>query len=1331
MTLTPLLLKKLDEYKKHCIIALDFFYKYDFEHALGDFRKSGEALMKALILHHFRDVNGEKIILGELNDTLTTLSPPKKMEYQDLLNIVKNKKLLPMDIGRLKDLQKKGNISQHNPNTPTNFHVDAELCKSQSFQLTSTLYKKLNYQIPQELENSYTGQINKALITDITNSGWNDLLQYVDNFSKLNKYILIAPPTLEGCTAQQKEVLARINWSFVLDFDSKSKVDGLFKAFENTKKSSFIPLTLRQKGQKNIVSEGSHRNINWLFANGLNTVPETVSQNIRNWRSLKYHLFIKELFSDFFSKGINRYMVIYLWDDLNYVEEITRIISEIEELPPDLMKHVFISKNSDTIDKTDGLDKYGINFKTFNLSHQDIVSGIINVIDKPELETDKILIPARTKSEENAIVDISDIYTKLLDNHITVVYQNIEQGVPNKLDDNIPTFYQGEQITWRELSIDTEVKRNKYDELELKIGSHLRSAKKSMKFELFHKPGAGGTTLAIKIAYDLRHIFPTIIITHFDKISTYRSLLQFMDRVNRPALAVVEASNIALNDLDDLIRNCNSNKLIVCFLYVRRALQNVKSGEFSVFVNDAMGDINERDKFLAKSNLYAKDKKVLEELQHRQAIECEVIDFSLAINEKEYNNTKLIDYINEYVSKMPENQIRFTAYTSLIYYYSQKNVSELVFRSLFKKGLTEELKQTAGDKQYIRKILIQEFDQHKFIYTDYWRPRFSKFAEMVLKVVLGGKNVENWKEQINIYALDFIRVFKENNEYLVDETRGILKGIFFERNNEDLLGTEEQWKSAVDNDQFSFLLRDIGNKQKQKVILTMLVEEYPSETHFLGHLARFLYEKAEVEAEFEESEKYLLKAFEYSEASKDFNLQHIGGMNKRRHIEFLKRRHSHGPDIIFDESIIKGLSDDANLYFNKSRTINPYNVHAYVAQIQTLITVIDFGRELSGIDRKELFITNPKYSWYLDQYETVIRLIDEAQILIEQQETLGKTSKIMKAHNYISASEGKSYELLGKYGISTEMFKNLIETSDRGYRPQLRVMYIKSLLLGKVKGDKMKIDSAWALLKSEEVQNVAKLIDDNILQDSGNIFTLRLWFKLVRYSSINVPLDEIIARLKIWYDQSESFKILHLEAAYYLYVLHSCLAIRSGDSISTVHKNEANIYIKKCRELSHSSKYPFEYYTDGKEIACIINHRKKGPDNSILERVEGTITLITSRQQGKITLMCGLEAFFVPYLGSFVQGTDETTNVSFYLGFRHDGLFAIEVRPVNQLTLEEGPVEPISELRREVEEPEDIEDIEILDPAPAPIEKYKIQGPKIVGYIDPSKLVSPNKKKKK
>lgn len=122
--------------------AVIFFCKNDSEHALTDFRKSGEAFLKILVLGKYENSDGHKIIIKELDHMLTS-RPYKELRYEDLICIYFSYyQFYPKAL--LKDNQIKGNPTTHNGNNIPSYEEDADFCKSQSFELMKYLLGELN-----------------------------------------------------------------------------------------------------------------------------------------------------------------------------------------------------------------------------------------------------------------------------------------------------------------------------------------------------------------------------------------------------------------------------------------------------------------------------------------------------------------------------------------------------------------------------------------------------------------------------------------------------------------------------------------------------------------------------------------------------------------------------------------------------------------------------------------------------------------------------------------------------------------------------------------------------------------------------------------------------------------------------------------------------------------------------------------------------------------------------------------------------------------------------------------------------------------------------------
>ncbi len=1328
--------QKITDYRNHCIKALSFYEQKNYSNCTQELRKSCEAMFKILLFSHFGDKDGLKLVLGKLDFNRRALNGKDLMFQQLFDNAKKTSKYNSRYNGAFEDIQKHGNDGSHNPNKHEQLvnKIDADLCKGQSYKLTKWLYTELlGLTIPKEILSAYDSNIISNPIYLNNEDEWSNFYNAVDEFNSRNKYILVVPPRFEICSKEELYALTKINWSFILDFNPNTKKNGLYSVFEKDFSDKIIPISIEQKEQSNIVGEGRFR-INWLFSNGLQSLPETITDNIKSWRK-KYHKFIEKLFSEYFSKSTQRNTIIYLYDNIEYLEEIVQIVADLNDETNDLIEHVFISQNNDVFLKVNEFDKYDINSNSINTSISKLLSGI-NATNNVEYSSDKksIIVPARTVEDNNTQVEISSIYSTLLDNHIEVVHFHIATLALNEIE-QVPAFFKGQKISWKEISNDIDISRNKTKNITDKIKNILSNAKNSVKFELRHQPGAGGTTISRRIAFDIRKDYPTIIISKYIRNKTNKLIYDIIENTQKPILAVVEASSVNSNELEEIIRQCNSEKKIVVFLYIIRSYSNSKETEKTSMLKASMCDVAEKDRFIVKFMNFSAKKDDFNIFKTKKPNECELIDFSLTLDIQDYNNMRLKEYVQAYIDKCSEKHVEFIKYVAIIYHYTQKSVSELIFRSLFKKSLSDELKQIAKDNQHIRRVLIQEVDLNGEE-SEYWRPRYQKFSELILKVIIG----ENWKDNLSQHVIGLIKCCKTNNNYLNDEVQQILKSLIFERNNVDLLGTDEEYKGAKSNDQFSLILKDILEKQKQKDVLLTLVECYPNESHFLGHFGRFLYEKADEFPDYEEAENYIDQSFE-SGGESDSNLQHIAGMCQRRKIEFYKRNFQ---AIKKDKDSLKlevmEMTELANNYFNSSRKIDPFNIHAYVAQIQTLIQVVDFGRELSGIEKKENFLSSPSYKWFAEQFTLIITLIDEAKIVLENLESNGKSITITKGKNYIRLSEANSYELLGDYSSSISVFKNLSDTADRNLRPYFRSMYIYSVLLKRVKGHKNEIDKAWCLLSKEEEANIDAALNDNLLQDPSNIQSMRLWLKLVRYSKKSISIPDIISRLKIWYENNTDNPIASLECAYYLYIFHSCLAIKSGDSFSDYNITESKRYVSICNSETNNSKFPYEWLGKGENIDMLINHKNKEYDDfSSLMLVDGVITNIYSRQQGKIKLECGLEAFFVPYHGDFLESRDATLEVSFYVGFRHDGLIAWNVRRKNEISKEIVEIYEDYNLRNEFDEIfkiEEIEEIEIEELADkqTTIETFKtevprIDGPKIVGHIDLSQFDKGKKKR--
>lgn len=1255
---------KLSNYYSDALKASYHFKQKNWDEARQFYRKSGEAFMKYRLYDRGDETKVCNYLAGSHELDGTPLKRKWQPNYSALLDTLSSSNYISQDeLQALKTIKEDGNLGMHDSDVvPDRIETEAsiKLVHACSRKLTVSFYKSIHKDIPSKLTDAYEGKVNADVLEEHFDFG--EVLEAADNFNNRNQYILISPPNDKNTSVDLKSSLARIPWSFILDFDPNTKGQyGLFTAFGAAKDSRVVPLVIDQyESHISLPISTSGGRLNWLFANGLSESVGTSCSDFRSWNKRKYGKFIKEALRRFMTDSTNEYYIVCLNVEDRYLKDIIHSIDDIEEVEADLVHFIFVSTDEDYLGGvSEEAQDYSFNSASFKMSANEFILGVEETMSSAaSVPLSSVIVPSRVSGKLDCI-DISSIVSTLKDGGLYVVHASIGATAPNDLSPS-DTFFRGEDISWNDISKGVEATRKIQDALKNKIKDRIQ-LRQSSKFLLYHDAGAGGTTLSRRLAYDLRKEYPVVLLNKYIKGVTEEKLHLFYNRVKIPVLAIVEASKVNITTIDALIRNCNSNKARFLFVIVER--HNKKIGLFdqqnNIHLSDTMADSDEKNRFVNKVTHYAKNKSDMAEWDKKSPNQCEVIDFSLAICNDDFKQEKIEQYVSYYNRFLSPSLNEFVLYVSMIYHYSQKEVPDLIFRNLFKKdgvviGLQKYLRNHPTEEKALYKILSNVTDEAGK--QTLWRPRYARFADAVLQSVC---SVGGWKEMVYESSINLINSIKSNQQYLVDDSRQILISVFLERGKEELLGVEEAW-SKDNNTHFSQLLEDLGYSElNQRNVLSRLANSFPNEAHFWGHLARFCYEKASIPKHFDEAMSFVQKAFE-AHGETDFNLQHIAGMCKRRLLEYYKRENV---ELGFQD--IKDLTEEARGYFKESRRLNSKNIYAYISEIQLIVILIEYGKRWSPYDTYRRFLFSRENEWYQEQYVSMLELIDETKILLSQMKTLGNTQKTHKSFDYLNRSESQSKNFIDDLPGMLNHLSAAIEKALYEERPRLRQLYVRYLLLSKVKGDPKRLGESWGLLTEKEQDKVENYLNSNIQQGNTNLFSLRYWFQFVRKCRKDTPVDEIISRLQTLAQASgEHHPIVQLEANYNILVLKAFTIIHDKDYFDTDKIREIRYLASTCHQQSLNDKYIFDLLVNDHDISGIVPYNEN-TDFSNCIRLHGTISSIRSTTQGEIKLDCGLTAFFAPSKGNFVEGRDETKEVTFVIGFRHDGLFALEVKAVD------------------------------------------------------------------
>ena len=1178
------------EYQKNLVIdfgtkGLIFAAKeVNRDEALFNLRKSCESICRIIILNEWGEIDGNKFLSGKIDIYKQALVKKEEPNLYKLIFFVKTHKLVPDKISDSLDTIRYGggNKASHSPLSKSQETTPADLSKCM------TCYKKivnhlwgyiLNQILPFKFQKALCGEIESINIGDIKDDVWANIQKECDYFSKDSRYVLISPPSFSDVTLNQLKTLADIKWNFIFDFNPDSKSGGLYEALSNSVLSQNIhPITIKQNSEKGIIGT-SYQSLNWLFANGIKSINDSICSNKRDWNR-KYISFIKSLIRDYVSEQTNLYTLIFLWNETSYIRSI---IESFDELITNTnrIKYIILSDTEESkIELEDEFEDYNVH--AFCMSQVGFIEGVKQSIlsNNDNMDASVFPIPCNDESGEIKYKDLEKLYYSLLERGIWAVYTGIELSDNNQNRDE-SSFYKGNIITWKELSDEIDVRRNKKNTLEDRIKSLLERPKGGYVIELQHKSGGGGTTMGLRLAFDFHKQYPTVIVREYKRNKTGEAIFEIAEFSQKPVLAIIESASVTRNELSKLITQVNKDKKHVVFLYISRIFLDIKDSNLNIFLPDCMLDIAERNRFITHYSRILSDpfsKSKIQELSNHTPADCEIIDFGLTAFDKEFSKDRICEYLWSYLNKFPRNQLQFAGFVSIIYYYTQKCASELWFENMFlNNSLLYELNQLPKEKRYFTKLFTSKFDIEKGEFEKEWKPRFGSFSEYIIRLTLCGEkgfDSDNWKDFLSQWSVDLIKYIRENNEILTDDIRKMIMSLFLNRDNEDILGVLET-ENNISGRKFAKILRDIANKDSQLIVFKKLTEAYPLEAHFWGHLGRFIYENAQTENEYEEADEIIHKSLELQEFDSD--LWHIKGTCNYKRSKFVTQNNKMNDtekQFAEVELLVQELVEQASCDYQKSREYDNNNLYAYASQIQMLIDIITWRQQCASC-KIITFLTDTRFFWYENQLNKIFELVDSANYILESSLDVVQSQSLNKSRSIISSCEGTVFNLIGDFTKAIDKFKLLSASSERQFRPYFRRLYVLATLASKVNNKHREFNNAWEKLSDIELKDMKRALEDNIREEPTNPTHIKLWLKAARYSKSGFKLDEALPLVKMWYDYSKDLS--KVEATYYMYILYVCKAINEGFIASSMNVKYAKDFMAECAQHANNDKYSFEW----------------------------------------------------------------------------------------------------------------------------------------------------------
>jgi len=1060
--------------------------------------------------------------------------------------------------------------------------------------------------------------------------------------SKYN-YCLISDGGGEDINTLRK--IMYIDWALVFDFDSDSEKSGLSKAFsiERHIQSNRFQVDSPDKTEINGLSTVPY----WFFASGLSDLPDSLVINERQWRQ-KYGFKLPECIRKYqaaFSKPLK---VIIQGGPVNRVKDI---IDALDSIYDEGGMYLYLISNEIQYEKLE--DDYSEILEKYPLSLCEFSAGINNyaaLLGHQNSKSDCSII------SKDGRVDINPEEYSLLE----VLYSGIAESDDSEEHTDPTLFYQGRcSLSWYGVKHEFAINRVVPYRIIKKRIQDAAIYTTSKVIDLKHEPGAGGTTLARMIAYELSKEMPVAIVKGYNDRLLPKQIENLYRKVSMSILIVAESSIITKEDLGRLIKELMSNGTPHVILNVdrkkRRGADKGTDADVHMMTDTEFNDLYDKlEPYMTDSQ-----KESVREIVKRPE---DRYPFYVSLYTFEDRFYGIAEYIRHFMIDIKDNDRDALMYIAMVDMFANRSLDVNFFTcvdesdpiGIFVDGINNSLValETKGRNSYVK-------------------IRHARFAEEIINYQLGGPEVSRFDQanRLSDIIRSFIRYSKRQIMYDLDSTIDILKNLLILRDTDSLIRNRfapiiTYIRNMIPKDRKTDEYGCIG------VIFKELVEIYPEEAHFKAHLSRYYTHIEENYLRGIEEAKGAIYLAE-SEGMHDSLLYHIAGMSIRKFVEKKLYKdaidnHLRGEEQISAKTVqqIQLQLSEASDLFNKVRTTNN-KVAGYISDIEMCIELIDNAKRYHNCTTEQLLVKY-KDSWFMEYYDRALTLLEGFKNLRVEEETEFNQIRL-------SARTSESLQdMISNIEATVNMWETYLKHADDMRKPVVRRFIARAkqrTILTEKKPDQ------------ETIAYVMELMEENIKQEPENGANIRIWFNVLRYSENTNPeilLDDAINRLGSWKILGDNYE------AYYYYFILICIKAIEGSSRAEALIPSLQEELKNKTAHMPNNRVIYEWLGYGKGVGRLISaySMESGKEKKLsmdevkdrAESIEGYITKYTSDKSAQIRAY-NMEVFYSPSM-QIIQTTPDDINkkVKFILGFSYDGLRALN-KSVELINNDDLPIE--------------------------------------------------------
>lgn len=1114
------------------------------------------------------------------------------------------------------------------------------------------------------------------------------------------------------------ESLARIPWLCVFDFDMFSREDGLMSVLDGHM-NTVHPCTLTDRPQF------SFSYTYWCQLRGDSQVPDTCMEcDAWSWLNrikpnLDYHL--GTLLQ--YITNITTLKVVVLWpeqsEDMKFIYQILFMLKAV------LLPDIFVVY-SDRQKEPEGFGLVDFAFK-LQVPLESFYSFLNENIQKVNPEKTAIYrLPTFDKSNDPGIDDYTANHLREVFNVLYIQDDGSSSHDVTEIKEEGKNFLRGGTLPWFVYYENCEggyfdIRRDKTNSILRDIKDRNISCSLSAILEVYHPPGAGGTTISQRILWDLHEDVPCVQVKS-NIHSTISDLVQhtkcLSDKTQLPIMVLLDGRDgLDVKHFYNQLRIQSVSVIILHVQRIRKDLNNKILPKGKYWVKSHVSE-REANQFCIRYQEFCDTEENKENLQtitndvskgeHRH-----VYEFGLTTFAHEYKGVESL--VRECLELQADGELdstqRVLGYLSLVYFFGQACVP----CDLLSKILKRDKRITYNDLPFVVRQLVVRSYHHN--HEDFIRICHQIVAKEILEQILtrnvlihhkpSGQNLsQDACRNLSDFGIEFINDMKKHYNKKV-HWRGnpiveILTKTFLQRNVEDI--DEYNTCSHKHKQKFSRFFTDLeenSSKHDRIKIMENIVSCCPQNPNYHAHLGRMytLYFPGEFNDVTENIFKRAISLCEKeyninSEISQSFEEQcsnssiyHMYGMHFHQRVRKITRD-SGETEFKRDIDIVLNYAQNACLNFETACEKSLPGIgqsYGLIGEIKTRLEVCDFihkklGMRLLDCDQSPM---SPMVAFVKKSMVKICDLITQCYSTVDRDELPPTVSDFVSEYKKLFCGQEM-----------TRLF-SLDEPDDctkrRHFVTQQKVKYGKFDILSL--NNEISSDEIVQIVKNleENFNDLAKMRNVNLTM--GSIESdFKDWINAVRLKKYKkeIRLEDVLGRLHQWQE------LVHTPISkFYVFILCASLTILNKDKNRFFQAKETLDEVKKYKNHVVKPYKPREWLgitTSGCfGVKCLIpgSFLKPKPDSSVDEVdivnydikpkfLKGTILGPNKHSQhGSISLsVCNgaqFEVFFNPVRTKekLVGPTYSNKRVEFVLGFTvSHGFMAYNVRILKTLPCE-------------------------------------------------------------